>query len=85
MTQIAVMALLALTLIVVVAAMVHSVRRMTDDYQANRRRFAINVLATPLVFVLLAVGAWVSGPPLDVAALPFMVMAWLAILFWGEL
>ncbi len=85
MTRIIVVALLGITAVVVMIAAYHSVYRMADEYMAGRRRFAWRVVSAPMAFVLLALIMWMGGERFLPGAVLFLILAWLAIIFWGEL
>jgi hypothetical protein len=85
MDALAVVALLGLCALVITAAAYRSIYRMWEEYLVSRRRLALRVAATPVLFVLLAVLMRLGGEGFAGAAFLFMFMGWLALVFWDEL
>jgi hypothetical protein len=84
MTAYVITGLLGLGLLAVMAAAYHSIDRMQLEYRANRGRFVGRVLTAPVLFVIVAVFMRFYGANYAPAGLLCLFLAWLAVVFWGE-
>jgi hypothetical protein len=58
---------------------------MQQEYRPNRGRFVQRVLTAPVLFIIVAMFLRLYGPDYAPAGLLCLFLAWLAVVFWGEI